>query len=376
MKTTIALFAAIAAFTSSASEPAALENGGIWKDTDGVHINAHGGGLMRDGGIWYWYGEHKTEGKAGNKAWVGVSCYSSVNLTDWRREGIAFAVSKDPSSPVAEGCILERPKVVKAQDGSGYAMFFHLEPKGMGYKGAHTGIAKSKTPTGPFELVWSGRPNAGKKPITVPGAEEYPLKGGNGWKVKTPWGEGFAKEWLAHLEGGQMSRDMTLYTDPADGTVYHIFASEDNSCLHVAELMPDALGYTGKWARITPGEWTEAPAVVKHGEWYFLIGSGCTGWRPNAARYYRAKSIWGPWQRMENPTRGVNPANRLGPELTWGGQSTGIFEIVGTAYAMFDIWRPDNAIDGRYVWLPIDFKNDGTITITWRESFKPAFKKR
>ena len=367
-------FTAIVAF-AGLSLFAGLPNGGIWNDTDGVHVNAHGGALMRDGDTWYWYGEHKTEGGQGNKANVGVSCYSSKDLLTWKREGVAFAVSEESGSPVERGCILERPKVVKAQDGSGYAMYFHLEPKGLGYGGAQTGIAKSKTPVGPFELVWTGRPNAGIEPIVPKDADIYPLKGGNGYKCKTPWGEGFGSEWRVHLEGGQMSRDMTLFTDPKDGTVYHIFASEDNSCLHVAELRPDALGYTGKWARMTPGEWTEAPALVKHGEWYFLIGSGCTGWRPNAARYYRAKSVWGPWYRMqEGPLQGQNPQNRLGPELTWGGQSTGIFEVDGTAYAMFDIWRPSNAIDGRYVWLPINFGKGDTMTIAWSDTFEPPSK--
>ena len=368
MKKTSTIFAVFVGLSLSA---ASLQNGAIWKDTDGVHINAHGGALMRDGDVWYWYGEHKTEGKGGNKAWVGVSCYSSRNLVDWKREGVAFAVSKEEGSPVQEGCILERPKVVKAQDGSGYAMFFHLEPKGMGYGGAQTGIAKSSTPTGPFELVWAGRPNAGQEPVVVPESEKYPMKGGDGYRVKAPWGTGFSMEWREFVAEGQMSRDMTLYTDPTDGKIYHIFASEDNSCLHVAELRPDALGYTGKWARITPGEWTEAPAVVKHGEWYYLLGSGCTGWRPNAARYYRAKSLFGPWQRMQdNPATGVNPSNKLGPELTWGGQSTGIFEVGGKAYAMFDIWRPSNAIDGRYVWLPINFREDN-MSIAWRDTFEP-----
>ena len=33
---------------------------------------------------------------------------------------------------------------------------------------------------------------------------------------------------------------------------------------------------------------------------------------------------------------------------------------------MFDIWKPDNQIDSRLVWLPIDFNADGTISIEWK----------
>ncbi len=84
--------------------------GEIWPDDRGVHINAHGGGMLLYAGRYYWFGEHKTEGKAGNKAHVGVHCYSSEDLYNWKDEGIALEVSGDPESPIADGCILERPR--------------------------------------------------------------------------------------------------------------------------------------------------------------------------------------------------------------------------------------------------------------------------
>ena len=104
MKTEILIAAAL--FAASAY---ALPNGGIWNDTDGVHINAHGGGLLRDGEVWYWYGEHKVEGKAGNRAQVGVGCYSSRDLVTWKNEGIALKVSNDEGHDIEKDCILERP---------------------------------------------------------------------------------------------------------------------------------------------------------------------------------------------------------------------------------------------------------------------------
>ncbi len=36
--------------------------GEIWNDNNGVHINAHGGGVMAHKDTYYWYGEHKIEG--------------------------------------------------------------------------------------------------------------------------------------------------------------------------------------------------------------------------------------------------------------------------------------------------------------------------
>ena len=53
------------------------------------------------------------------------------------------------------------------------------------------------------------------------------------------------------MEGGQMSRDMTLFVDD-DGKGYHIYSSEDNLTLQIAELSDDYLGHTGRYIRIFP----------------------------------------------------------------------------------------------------------------------------
>ena len=378
ISTAVASVALAAACSLAAGAAAAFTNGGLWPDANGVHINAHGGGILKDGGRYWWYGEHKIAGGAGNRAHVGVHVYSSVDLLDWRDEGIALAVSESPDSDIAKGCILERPKVLKCPSTGRYVMYFHLERANRGYNDARVGIAVADRPQGPFTFVRSERPNRGTAPqgetLT---AERIAASRAAAARVKSngPSDEGRAAcLWPAHSVEGQHCRDMTLFQDD-DGTAYHIFSSEHNSTLHIAELTADYLGYTGRWWRLAEKDWTEAPAVIKHGGWYYLLGSGCTGWRPNAARYYRARAVTGPWERMGNPCTGVNPANGKGPELTWGGQSTFILPpdaaTGGRALALFDIWKPDNAIDGRYVWLPVTF-GDGTIEIAWADTWRPA----
>ena len=87
--------------------------GQFWLDNNGVHINAHGGGILYHQNKYFWYGEHKVEGEIGNTAQVGVHLYTSNNLYDWKDEGIVLKVNdKDPSSDIYKGCILERPKVI------------------------------------------------------------------------------------------------------------------------------------------------------------------------------------------------------------------------------------------------------------------------
>lgn len=351
--------------------------GKLWPDHNGTHINAHGGGILFNEGVFYWFGEHKIAGDAGNVAHVGVHCYSSTDLYNWEDAGIALHVSDDPASEIAKGCILERPKVIYNAKTSRFVMWFHLELKGQGYKSARVGVAVAKQPAGPYTFMHSFRPNAGRWPINVTAedreaiydaklmAEMHKHQGGGSdpATLRFPF-------WVRDFANGQMSRDMTLFEED-DGTAYHICSSEENSTLHISQLSDDYLCTTGKYIRIFEKRWHEAPAICKHNGRYWLISSDCTGWAPNAARSAMATSIWGPWQELGNPTEGINPFNGLGPEKTFGGQSTYILKIPGKAnalIAMFDLWCPENAIDGRYLWLPMTFKDD-KLLITWQNEW-------
>lgn len=63
-------------------------------------------------------------------------------------------------------------------------------------------------------------------------------------------------------QGGQMSRDMTLFKDD-DGKAYHIYSSEDNLTLQIAELTEDYLSHSGRYIRIFPTGHNEAPTIFK-----------------------------------------------------------------------------------------------------------------
>lgn len=308
------------------SSPNRFTPGEIWNDTSGVPINAHGGGILFDQGMYYWFGEFKTEGEAGNRANVGISCYSSKDLYHWKNEGIAMPVSEDPASDITKGSIIERPKVLFNKKTKTYVMWFHLELKGQGYKAARAGVAISKNVTGPYRYLKSFRPD------------------------------------------DAMSRDMTLFQDD-DDKAYLVTASEENQTMHVSLLSDDYLSTSGKFERIFIKESLEAPAIFKYKGKYYFVGSHCTGWAPNPAYSAVAESIWGPWKPLGNPTRGPKS------EITFGGQSTYVLPVQGKPGAFIfiaDIWRPKNAIDGRYVWLPVEFEGDGYV-VSWRDSWDLSF---
>jgi len=54
------------------------------------------------------------------------------------------------------------------------------------------------------------------------------------------------------LDGGQMSRDMTIYVDD-NGKAYHIYASEENQTIQIAELTDGYMSHTGRYVRILEG---------------------------------------------------------------------------------------------------------------------------
>jgi hypothetical protein len=287
-----------------------------------------------------------------------------MDLIHWTDQGIALSVSEDPNSDIIRGCVIERPKVIYNARTKTFVMWFHLELRGRGYNAARTGLAVSPTVTGPYRFIRSLRPNAKTWPMEFTEAQKTGPAGEDGL-------ESWSEAWLAAVrdglfvrrdyDGGQMSRDMGLFVDE-DGTAYHIHAAEENLTLHLSELTDDYQDFTGRYMRILPAGHNEAPALFKYKGKYYLLSSGCTGWEPNAARMAVADSIWGPWTHLGNPCKGINPNNDLGPEKTFGGQSTFVIPVQGKPHAfiaMFDQWRPENPIDGRYLWLPIQFTDDG-----------------
>jgi beta-xylosidase len=157
---------------------------------------------------------------------------------------------------------------------------------------------------------------------------------------------------------------MTLFVDD-DGAAYHIYASEANGTLHISLLSDDFLKPAGRYVRVFPGRFHEAPALMKWRGRYFMITSDCTGWIPNTARLSVADSIWGPWEELGNPCIGL--AGHIA--TTFNAQSTFILPVQGREDAfifMADRWNPANAIDGRHVWLPVQFRH-GVPTLSWLE---------
>ncbi|MGP4039867.1 FIMAH domain-containing protein [Gracilibacillus sp. D59] len=335
-----------------------------WLDTNGAVIQAHGGGIMYDEKTetYYWYGEDKTNGYLPA---TGVHAYSSKDLYNWKDEGVVMkAVEKredldeDPyfaelyknrsaeekdaifSDINQERGVLERPKVIYNEETDKYVLWLHVdgpyEGSDSNYAKAKAGVAISDSPTGPFEYLESNRLNK------MPEGYEY--------KVRNTG----------------MSRDMTLFKDD-DGTAYIIYASEENYSLYISKLNEEYTALAGDeygkdFTRAIYNGHREAPAIFKYKDKYYLITSGATGWDPNPARYHVADSILGEWTDMGNPIDGE------GASTTHDSQSTYVIPVDpanGKFIYMGDRWNRNDLANSRYVWLPIEFGQNGELSIDW-----------
>lgn len=302
-----------------------MKNGTVWLDDQNKPIQAHGGMIMEHEGIWYWYGEHKgaenqpVSGIARVDV-IGISCYSSRDLTTWHFEGLALAaVQDDPDSVLAPSRVCERPKVLYNARTRQFVMWVHLDDADYIYAGI--GVAVSDTPTGPFRLIRAKQPNR------------------------------------------QDSRDMTLFQD-IDGTGYLVHSSNWNKTLNIARLTDDYTDVDGFYVSVLIDQTREAPALLYDQGLYYMVTSGCTGWAPNSALVATCPHLLGQWKLIDNPCEG--PDYRM----TFFGQSTYIFRVNGKPYLMLDHWKPHDLKNSAYSILPISIV-DGQMTIRWQDDFLP-----
>lgn len=337
--------------------------GTLWLDTDGRPINAHGGSVLFHDGKYYWFGEYREEFTT--ETLNGVSCYSSLDLLNWKNEGIVLPISKEKETPLSLGALIERPRVVYNKKNKNFVMYFHLEPAGKLGNGC-VGVAVSKNVAGPYKFLKYGRINAGQWPMNSnvrPAAYSEKDK----QLSKSKWAEGWHDAVIDGLlvrrdfQIGQQCGDMTLFVDD-DEKCYHIYTSEDDLALHIAELTDDYLGYTGRYLRVDPTGQNGAPVVFKCNGLYWLLTSSSSSWHHGATRLFSAPSVWGSWEPRLSPCKGKTASS------TFYSRGTHVLPVEGMPnnfIFMADRWRHYNPIDSRYIWLPIRFKY-GVPVLEWQ----------
>jgi hypothetical protein len=294
-----------AASTVTSAGPQLIEPGKIWPDDRGKHIQAHGGGIIKVGDTYYWFGEDRSED---NPPRIPVvSCYASKDLAHWQfRNQVEKAA--DPAN-LGPGWILERPKVFYNAKTNKFVMYGHLDNKD--YRYAHVAVFTCDTVDGDYQYLKDFRP----------------------------------------LD--QESRDIGQFIDD-DGSAYLIFESRPTKGFFIAKLSDDYLGVEKETAFIQAP--LEGGAVVHYNGLYYALGSRMTGWNANPNQYAIASNLEGPWSEFKD----IAPPNKN----TYGSQSTMLLKVVGSKTTslifMGDIWKPKTQWNSRYLWMPIEI-GDGRL---------------
>src|SRR5262245_27617130 len=289
-KVLAAILLTATASVASAS-PETIRPGEVWPDDRGKHIQAHGGGILKVGDTYYWFGEDRGQGNERGKRYV--SCYSSKDLAHWTFRNHVLRQA-DPEN-FGPGWVLERPKVFHNAKTKKFVMYMHIDDRR--YQVARVGVATCDRVDGDYQYLKSFRP-------------------------------------LDHE-----SRDIGQFIDD-DGTAYLIFEDRQFG-FRIAKLSEDYLTVEKEMCLIQKP--LEGGAVVHYNGLYYAIGSALTGWNPNPNKYATAKSLEGPWSEFKD----IAP-----PETkTYGSQSTMMLKVVGTKTTtvifMGDMWKPRTQWDSR-----------------------------
>lgn len=320
MKLFFVLLASSLVLNAVRAAPQAIMPCALWPDDRGLHVQAHGGGIIKLADTYYWFGEDRSQDNDPGKRYV--ACYASKDLVHWtfRHQVLQQA---DPEN-FGTKWLLERPKVFFNAKTKKFVMYMHIDGpakpdnEGSPYALARMGVAVCDTVDGDYRYLKSFRPL------------------------------------------GQESRDIGQFIDD-DGTAYLIFESRPTKGFFIAQLSDDYLNVEKEICFIRAP--LEGGAIVHYQGLYYAIGSKMTGWDPNPNKYAIAATLAGPWSEF----RDIAP-----PEMnTYGSQSTMMLKIAGTkattVILMADIWKPKTHWDGRYLWMPLEV-GDGRL---WLPEPKP-----
>jgi Ricin-type beta-trefoil lectin domain/Glycosyl hydrolases family 43 len=289
-----------------------VTNGVRFSDTSGSPVHAHGGGVLKVGSYYYWFGEDRNA----DNTFRYVDAYRSSDLKSWEFRGHVLSQSSAAELGTA---YIERPKVVYNAATGKYVMWMHKE-NGVDYSQARAAVAVSGTVDGSYTYQGSFQPL-----------------------------------------GQYMSRDLTTYVD-TDGTGYLVSAANENYDLHIYRLTADYTGTAALVANPWPGGHREAPALFKRGGVYFMLTSGATGWSANQQRYATASSLAGPWTAWTN----------TGDSTAYNSQTAYVLPVTGTSGTSYlymgDRWGNSfggTVNDSRYVWLPLAFPTATSMSMSW-----------
>jgi hypothetical protein len=313
------LYLLICAATSHA---ATIQNDTFWKDQSGNFICSQGGGMLKVGSTYYWYGvsyeraaiyaADPSPGNTGNAGFKSVTCYSSTDLAHWKSEG--DALTRDQTG----GGWFGRMGVVFNAKTQKYVLI--AQGSGPSHRGGEY-FATSSTPTGPFTFD------------NVQSSLPFFANGGTG--------------------------DQTVFQDD-DGSAYVICSSaHGRNHLYVAQLRASDFLAVDSATQIFQGEGREGNCMFKYNGRYYFCSSNLHGWNASPTYVISSPNIKGPYGPefvMKNTELDFSHVTQTGFFFNVNGSSQTTVIFAGDRWCDFG----GNGI-GYNQWCPLSF--EGTTPV-------------
>lgn len=274
-----------------------------WLDTAGHRIQAHGGAIYYEDGVYYWYGENKehTDGKNGIWTW-GIRVYASTDLYNWEDRGLLIPPElDDPNSSLFPTKRVDRPHLLHCKRTGKYVCWIKLS----GPEAAFT-IWQADQLLGPYTMVEN-----------------------------------------LYQPGGHKVGDFDLIADESTGAGWLYFDADHTSMLCM-RLSDDYLRAETEAAKsypdLHPPFTREGPALFTVQGKRYMITSGMTGYVPNRSDSAIADAWDVPFVSLGDPHEN-DPSC-----ASFNSQISKIFKVEGKQnlyIAMADRWLPEHPVDAR-----------------------------
>ncbi|MCV9387342.1 RICIN domain-containing protein [Reichenbachiella ulvae] len=309
----ISLMCHVSAFSQT------IQNDEFWHDTNGNPIYSQGGGVLKVGNTYYWYGakyrgaetyyNNPFSGKNGDTEFLSITCYSSTDLANWTFEGdmITPAQGLQAGWVGRIGCAYNEPT-------GKYVLIAQMYP--------NLAFCTSDSPTGPFTLA----------------------------ATQTSIGNVV----------NDMTGDQSVFTDD-DGQAYLAFCNvQGRNNQYVAHLRPSDYLYVEPATRIhRASSGREGNVLFKHNGTYYFISSDLHGWNTSQTYFITASNIYGPYSNefvIQGTENDYSHVTQSGLAFSVNGSSGSFAMFGGDRWADF----AGNGV-GYNQWMPISF--NGTTPI-------------
>jgi hypothetical protein len=306
--------------TPALSDSGTIQNDVFWKDTSGNPIYSQGGGVLKVGSTYYWYGakyngavtyyNNPAAGKNGDTSFSAITCYSSTDLAHWKFEGNALT-----AADLGGGGWVGRIGVAFNSHTGKYVLISQLNSELV--------FATSSTPNGHFT------------------------------KAAT-------QSSIANVSTG-MSGDQSVFVDD-NGAAYLAFSNKSGrSHLYVAQLRPSDFLQVEPAVNIynSSSGGREGNIMFKHAGTYYFCSSDLHGW--NASHTYcitstKVDSAYSSEFVMQGTDADFSHVTQTGLAFAVNGSSGSFVMFGGDRWCDF----AGNGV-GYNQWVPVSF--DGTKPI-------------